>query len=368
MKPQVRRRIAAAAIALLVISSFPGCSKPIDPNSSIPAVDQPLVFLLAAIGIGIGITALHHHNENHSGGGSVTPALTTPTFVGSVANQPFDLALDLSVAGSVGALGTNGGGGNYGFMEIGSSSTNAGSYTLPSGYHPVAVAIDGVGDDWFDDSAGTIDKCSPPTSTPGACTPLLTFSDGLGSGGVRALVADSTHVFIAADNRGGQVKWAAFALDGSGGLNGSYTYSGSGIYSQDAAVAVSGTSAATYEAFHQDGTSWTIPLPGPATKNSFTFSPLPLAAANVAFDGVSLFYGALGSATSGNYQIGRWAGPNNTVGKNPGALVSRITIAYNGQTSPNGASFAVPVRALHTDGSFLYMLDAHGKLVLFAAF
>lgn len=363
----MRQRIAAAAIALLVVSSFPGCSKPIDPNSSIPAADQPLVFLLAVIGLGVGITALHHHNENHSGG-SVTPALTTPSFVSSLANQPFDLSLDPSVAESVGALGTNGGGGNYGFTETGSSSTNAGSYTLPAGYHPVAVTIDGVGDDWFDDSAGNIDKCSPPTSTPGACTPLLTLSDGLGSGGIRALVADSTHVFIASDNRGGTVRWAAFALDGTGGLNGSYTYSGSGIYAQDAAVAVSGASVATYVVFHQNGSSWTIPLPGPATKNTFTFNPLPLAAANVAFDGSSLFYGALGSATSGSYQFGRWVGPNNSLAKNPGALVSRITIAYNGQTSPNGAPFAVPVHALHTDGSFIYMLDAHGKLVLFAAF
>ncbi len=359
--------MAAAAIALLLVSGFSGCSKPLDPNSNVPAYDQPLVLLLAAIGLGIGITALHHHNENHSGS-SGTPTLTTPSFVGSLTNQPFDLALDLSVAGSVGALGTSGGGGNYGFTETGSSSTNAGSYTLPTGYHPVAVAIDGVGDDWFDDSAGNIDKCPPPTSTSGACTPLLTFSDALGSGGFRALVADSTHVFIAADNRSGTVKWAAFALDGTGGLNGSYTYSGNGIYSQDAAVAVSGTSAATYEVFHQDGTSWTIPLPGPASKNTFTFSPLPLAAANVAFDGASLFYGALGSATSGSYQIGRWVGPNNSLEKPPGALVSRITIAYNGQTSPRGAAFVVPVRALHTDGSFIYMLDARGKLVLFAAF
>lgn len=367
MRPKIGRRFAAVAIALLVVSSLPSCSKPIDPNSSIPATYQPLVFLLAAVGIGIGLTALHHHGENHSNG-PVNPGLRTPSFVGAVGNQPFDLAIDTSVAGSVGVLGKNGGGGSYGFAETGSSSTNSGSYRLPVGYHPVAVGIDGIGDDWFVDSAGNVEKCPPPTSTVTTCAPLLTLSDGLGSGGVRALVADSTHVFIADDNRAGSVNWAAFALDGSGRLSGSYIYTGAGIYSQDAAATVAGAEAATYIVFHQNGNSWIVPLPGPAAKNSFSFSPQPLAAANVAFDGSTLFFGTLGSTTSGSYQIGRWAGANNGVGQTPGSLVSVITIAFNGQTSPNGPPFAVPVKALRTDGAFIYMLDSSGNLVLFGVF
>lgn len=366
MKPSGRQRICAFGLALLVISSAAGCTKPIDPDSSVPAELQPVVFLVAAVGIGFGIAALDHKNSNNSSG--TTTNLTKATFVGSVGNTPFDLATDPSVSGSVGALGSNGGAGMYGFTEIGSSSTNAGSFTLIAGYHPFGVAIDGSGNDWFDDNAGNVESCAPPTSTPRTCTPLVSFNDGLGTGGVRAIAADTTHVFIVDDNENKTVNWAAFALDGTGKLIGSYTYTGTSIYAHDAVSAASAAAIATYLAFHQDGTSWTIPLPGPAQLNTFTFNPAPLSSANVAYDGTTLFYGTVGSPTTGSYQIARYAAPGNTTGQNPGSIAARITIGNNGQTSPSAQAFALPVHALRTDGFSLYMLDAHGKLVVFNAF
>lgn len=369
MQPRPSKRFAAALlVACMLLFTLQGCSKPIDPTSNVPALYQPLVLILALVGAGIGITALHHHNEEHSSGGGGKPALTPPSFVGAVGNQPFDLSLDPSVPGSIGVLGRNGGGGRYGFTEIGSSSTNAGSYQLPSGYQPVAVAVDGAGNDWFVDSSGNVDRCAPPSSTVTACTPAVAVNDGLGTGGVRSIAADASHVFLALDRGAGTVTWTAFALDGTGPVKGSYTYTGSGMYNTDAVVALSGQVISTYVIFHKDGTSWTLPLPGPATKNSFTFSPAPLPTENVAYDGTTLYYGFLGSATSGSYLIGRWAAANNTLGQTPGSLVSQIRIAYNGQTSPNGAPFSVPVFSAHTDGTSLYMLDSSGNLVLFTAF
>jgi hypothetical protein len=369
MKVRMRGHIAAAVIAALVASSLPGCSKPIDPNSSIPPIYQPLVFVLAAVGVGIALTALHHHNEKHSGGGP-PPGLAGPFVVTALGNQPFDMALDPSQPGGVGALGRVGGGGNYGFLELGSSAANNGSYQLPSGYQPRAVAIDGSGNDWFVNDAGTVIKCSPPVASVTNCTPLLNFSDGLASSGVRSIAAESTHVFIALDNQAGTVFWVAFALDGSGRLSGSYSYSpGLGTYSKDAVVAASGT-VATYTIFHRDGNSYALALPGPATKNSFTFSPVPLGTGNIANNGATSgpFYGFLGSATSGNYEIGNWVGPGNSFSATPGTLHSTITIAFNGQTSPNAAPYVVPLTSAHTDGFSIFTLDSSGNLVVFTAF
>lgn len=364
----IGRRIVAFGLVLLVLASASGCSQPIDPNSSVPAQWQPVVLVAALVGVGFGIAALDHKNSSNNSGGGSTPTLTTATFVGSVGNTPVDLSIDPSVSGSVGVLGSNGGPGMYGFSELGSSSTNAGSYTLTAGYHPIAVAIDGSGNDWFVDNAGNVQSCAPPTSTPRTCTPLVAVNDGLGTGGVRAIAADTTHVFIIDDNENKMVAWAAFALDGNGRVTSTYTYTGSPTYAHDATAAATGTVVATYLAFHQDGTSWTIPLPGPAQQNTFTFSPPALASGNIAYDGTNLFYGPVGSPTTGSYQIVRYAAPGNTNGQNPGSIAARITIGYNGATSPNAQAFALPVRAIKTDGFSLYMLDAHGNLVVFSAF
>jgi hypothetical protein len=366
MKPGIRQRIAALAITVLIVANMAGCSQPMDPQSSVPANLQPLVFVVAAVAAGFIISANHH--KDNSSSGSSTPTIITPVFVGQVGNEPLDLALDQFVSGNVGALGQNGGAGSYGFTELGSSSTNVGSYALPSGYQPVSLTIDGVGNDWFDDTSGNVKQCTAPTSTPHVCAPAVTFNDGLGSGGIRALAADSGYLFIARDNQAGTVAWAAYLLNGTSRINGSYTYSGSGMYAQDAAVTVLGAAVSTYIVFHENGTSWTISLPGPATENPSTFNPVPLSAGNVAFDGSSLFYGLLGSATSGSYYIGKWVGPSSAYGSNPGSLISKIVIAYNGQSSTQAGAFKPPVRSLKTDGLDIYMLDSNGNLVLFNAF
>jgi hypothetical protein len=360
-----RRALALCLACLLALSQAPGCSKPLDPQSSIPAAYQPLVFLLGAVGLGFGIAALTRHNGGHSPGPPVS--LVSPVFVGSIGVQSFDLALDPSVPGAVGALNANHGP-PYTYSEVSSSTTNAGSYTLPAGYQPQAVAVDGTGADWFVDVGGKLVKCPPPAPAISTCVPLVSMQDGLGTGGIRAIAADSLHVFVARDDQVSTVSWAAFALDGSSPVRGSYSYSGAGLYARDAAVSVAAATVSTYVLFHKDGSSWTLPLPGPATRNPFVFTPAPSVAGNVASDGSTLFYGLLGTPSLGSYQIARYAGGNPAGGQQPGSLVSRITIAFNGQTSPGGPPFAVPVSSLHTDGTYIYMLDANGNLVLFTAF
>lgn len=364
MKPHLRRRVATITIALLAASSFAGCSKPIDPNSSIPAVYQPLVLVAAAVGVGILLTS---HDHKSSSGGNPPPPLTAPVFVGALGNQPFDLSLDLSTAGfgGVGALGKAGGGGRYGFLEVESPGPHNGSYALPTSYTPIAVAIDGDGNDWFVDSTGLVDKCPAPVSSVTTCTPLLSFSDGLGSSGVRTIAADTARVFIA-DDLSGTVNWAAYALDGTGKTTGAYTYTGLGIYNADAAVATLGA-AAIYTIFHKDGTSWKVALPT-SSKNPYTFTPVPLAGQNMASDGLGNNYGFLGSPAS-SYQMGHYVSPGNAAAA-PGSLVSTITIAFNGQTglSPSGLGFTPPVRSAHFDGTFTLMLDSSGNLVVFNAF
>lgn len=367
MRPHLRRRIAAITIALLAATNFTGCSKPLDPSSSIPAVYQPLILVVAAVGVGILLTSQHHKNER-GGGGSAAPMIAVPAFVVALGNQPFDIALDQSTAGAggVGALGRSGGGGNYGFAEIGSSSgADNGAYALPTAYNPIALAIDGNGDDWFVDVAGLMKKCPAAVAGVTTCTPALSFSDGLASSGLRSLVADPTYVFVAQDNLAGTVSWAAFRLDGTGRINGSYSYSpGLSMYNADAAVATMGTSA-LYTIFHKDGTSWRVALPT-SSKNSYTFNPVPLPSQNMASAGLGNNYGFLGSA-AGNYQLGHYVSTGNSAAPPGTLLLPTITIAFNGQTSPS-APFSPPVTSAHTDGIFIYMLDASGNLVLFNVF
>ena len=211
------------------------------------------------------------------------------------------------------------------------------------------VAIDGVGDDWFDDSAGNIDKCAPPTSTSRSVHAASYFQRRPGQRW-RPRARRRFHARLyRGDNRSGTVKWAAFALDGTGGLNGSYTYSGTRHLLARCGGCCVGTSAATYEVFHQDGTSWTIPLPGPASKNTFTFNPLPLAAANVAFDGDSLFYGTLGSATT-RAAIRSVAGsvPGNSLGRSRRVRLCPELLSQQRADEPERSSICIArTRAPH---------------------
>ena len=368
MKLCSRAFVTVLCAVCVAASSTTGCSKPIDPQSSVPAIYQPLIFLAAAVGVGILITS-HNHKNQGGGGGPAPPSLTPPLFVGSFANQAFDIALDFSTAGAggVGGLGRSGGGGNYGFAEIPASVTStSGSYTLPNGYRPTAVAIDGNGDDWFVDAGGAVKKCPPPSPSVTACVPTLSFSDGLPSAGVRSLAADSGRVFIAQDNLAGMVSWAAFALDGTGRVSSSYTYTpGLGMYNADAVMGTIGSSG-LYTVFHKDGASWKITVPS-TSKNTFTFSPPPLPNGNMGSDGLGNNYGLLGSPASGSYQLGPYVSAGNSTAA-PGTLVSTITIAFNAQTSPNGPPFTPPVSSIHIDDVFIYVVDSAGNLVLFRMF
>ncbi len=368
MRSYLQRSLAAMLIGALLCGSVPGCSKPMDPQSDIPAEYQPIVFAAAAVGIGIYIASKNHKSNSSSGGGGTTQTLTAPFFVGPLGNQPFDIALDLSTAGSggVGALGRNGGGGNYGFVEIGSSTgADNGAYALPVGYKPSAVAIDGSGNDWFVNSTGLVKKCPAAVAGVTTCSPLLSFSDGLPTSGIRSIAADSVYVFIAQDNLAGTVSFVAFNLAGGGRVSGSYTYSGLSMYNADAAVATIG-SVGLYTIFHKDGTSWKISLPT-SSKNPYTFTPTPLASQNMASDGLGNNYGFLGAPTSGSYQIGHYVSTGNSVAA-PGTLVSTITVAFNGQTSPNAAPFVPPLSSAKTDDVYIFFLDSSGNLVLFSVF
>lgn len=371
MRLPLQRRIAALTIACFVASTFAGCSKPIDSQSSVPAVYQPLVFIAVAVGAGILIASHSHKNKNGGGGGGPPPpTLTSPAFVGPFSGPanyfPTDITIDFSSAGAggIGSVGTSAGG-TYSFAEMGSAGANNGSYTLPSGYKPTAVAIDGNGNDWFTDAAGLVKRCPPPALGVTTCVAALSFSDGLPAAGTRTVAADTGRFFIAEDNLTGTVTWAAYALDGTGRVSGSYNYTpGLGMYSTDASMAILG-STGLYTIFHKDGTSWRIAVPN-SSRNAWTFTPVPLPNANMASDGGGNNYGLLGSPAAGSYRIGHYASPGNSTGA-PGTLVSTITIAFNGGT--NGNTFRPPVSSLHTDGiSFIFMLDANGNLVLFTVF
>jgi hypothetical protein len=325
------------------------------------------VFAAAAVGVGIFIASQNHKNNQNNSGGSPTPVPAAPTFVGTFPAlvRPLDIALDFSTAGSggVGALGTTASG--YGYSEFGSPSSNNGFYALPTSYRPIAVAIDGNGDDWFVNSSGLVNKCSAPTSTPHTCAPSVTFVDGLGTAGTRTIAADSARVFIAQDNQSGTVSWAAFALDGTGKTTGSYTYSGSSMYATDAAQVTIGA-IGIYNIFHKNGASWKVAIPT-STQNPFNFNPAPLPGANMASDGLGNNYGTLGSPTTGGYLLGHYVSTGNSAAA-PGTLLSTLLIAFNGQSNNTVTPFFPPVTSLHTDDTFVFMLDARGQLVLFTVF
>jgi hypothetical protein len=368
----LRKCTAIVIIACMLAAGTVSCSQPIDTGSPVPPQSQPYVALLALLGVGVALTALHHHNvnRNNNGGGGAPPvSLTAPQLVEGLGIAAFDIALDLvNSPGGVGALGTGGSTGRYTFIEVGSSGNNNGSYFLPSGFQPRAVAIDGSGDDWFLDPLGALRKCAPPAAGVTTCVPSVSLSDGLPASGVRNMAADSTHVLITQDTLSGTVNWAAFNLDGTGRISGSYTYTGSaGTMSADAVVATTGSlSISTYTIAHKDGSTYTLSLPGPAVVNPFKLTPPPQPNGVATLDGVSSFYGLVGSPSSGSYLLGHFAGIG--TGSPPGSLVGRLAIAFNGQTSPDRGFYSVPLSALRTDGSLLYALDPAGSLVIFNAF
>src|ERR1700737_4381835 len=182
MRPRLQGRIAAVIIACFVAATCVGCSKPSDPQSSVPAIYQPLVCVAVAVGAAVLIASHSHKNKDGGGGGGPPPPTLTPAvFVGPISGPtnyfPTDIAIDFSSAGAggIGSVGTSAGG-NYSFAEIGSAGPDNGSYTLPSSYKPIAVAIDGAGNDWFVDAGGLIKRCPPPTLGVTTCVAALSFS------------------------------------------------------------------------------------------------------------------------------------------------------------------------------------------------
>src|SRR4029077_8449903 len=111
MRPRLQRRIAAVIIACFVASTFASCSKPIDSQSSVPAVYQPLVFVAVAVGAAVLIASHRHKDKGGGGGGPHPPNLTAALFVGPFSGPanyfPTDITIDFSSAGA-GGIGSVG--------------------------------------------------------------------------------------------------------------------------------------------------------------------------------------------------------------------------------------------------------------------
>ncbi|MDQ2816743.1 MAG: hypothetical protein M3T49_00850 [Candidatus Eremiobacteraeota bacterium] len=354
----MRRSIALAAILVTLTLSCAACSQPIDTGSPVPAQAQPLTALLALVGIGIALTALHHHDQRKSGGGggaNLQPAAVVRLADGS---RSIDLAVDV-VSGTAGILQARSGNTPAQYVQV-SAGTIVGSYSLPPGYDPTALALDAGLNEWFVDATGNIDYCPAPASGTAACTPTATVSDGLGPSTTRSIAADSAFALVAVDNGSGTVAWTAFSLGGGSPIRGSYSYAGRPLYPADAMSQNSAGGISSFILFHQDGASYQLQFPSTTTKQPFALAPPPASApANVADQ---TFYGLLGSP-SGLYQIGRYFNDGTAASLAPQAV---IDIASGGQTANN--SFSVPLRALRADSLNVSALDRNGNLIQYAAF
>lgn len=366
----MRRTLALAVIVVTLCVNLGGCSAPIDTGSNIPAQSQPIYTVLALLGLGIAIAAIHHHAEHAGSGSPKVPQTPISIITLRTANAtPIDLTLDPLVPGQFGALLS--GSGSSSEFDLGDISSDGvtSRYTLPAGYQPVAVAIDGgsTNQEWFVNGSGLIDGCQ---IGPTACTPNpAPFLDTLASGGTRFIAADSQHIFIARDDGAGNVTWSAFDLAANNVGTGSYTYtsgSGKGLYPSDAVVAI-GSAVSEYILFHQDGTTHEVQLTTPpSTGPGPTLNPVPTNIGNATIVGVDI-YGYTGSPNSGLYSIARY----DSVGSDPLAysLQALTLVAFNGVPRPPiGLSFKVPLTNLHVDGAGVYGLDPNGKLVTFNVF
>ena len=359
------RRFIAAALAAAIVAAGIGCSQPVDTGSPVPAASQPFVALLALIGLAIGVTAFEHHagrgampSPTPSGSGGLTPPLLVVRF-----SSP---ASDMNIGGA-GALVA-------GVIEPGASatryeqvvvpsSTQTFGFTLPAGYNATALAIDGSGNVWFDDTAGNLKECAAPTSSSGACMPIASLSDGIAKTGTRSMDADSANLFVAVDNGASGTAYAQFSLPG-GVPNASGNVPGTALLAGDAVTETDFvTTTTSFTCFRTDGSSFVFQS-GSAADNPFSLSPAPNSAPGnptVSQDAslAEIFFGLLGT-TSGAYQIARYSGAN-------GAEQASITIAQGGQTSGN--LFTVPLKSLRADlQRDTFALDASGQLVEFSSF
>lgn len=378
------RRLVATALALTIIcSGMSGCSQPIDTGSSIPAQSQPIVALLALIGLGIGITAWHHHNEHRGGGGSgpsVFPAqFTVPPLVAGY--KAVDLAPD-PVNATIGALEVPiAGAGTGKFDEIESSGgipQSFGGYSLPSGYSPEAVSLDPNGVAWFVDASGRVQGCDVLTSAM-TCSSKGTFSDGLG-GGARSIAADINIIVVVVDAGGGKVKWWA-TQGGTATGTGTYTpaSSTSPIFAADA-VSLTTTGPSGFTVYHQDGRSdfLTFGVSGStltiSAQPNFSFNPLPLAALSQPESETSVskiaFFSFTGAPTTA-YSLTKYE-TTTAAGITAPTATSEL-IAFNGHVgtpSGGGTPFVPPLSSPRFDNAELtiWAIDAAGNIVAFAPF
>lgn len=373
----MRRFLALALVVCLLSSSAGGCSQPVDTGSTIPSQSQPIVALLALLGLGIGLTAYHHHNEHRGGGPGVAIAPPDHVIPPTIPSYlPVDLAVDFPNS-SIGALETNGAQPAK-FVEInvlGGTAAQTGLFTLASGFAPTAIAIDPSARVWFVDNSGNVVECDVGSSfVSGTCSSTVaTFKDTLPAG-QRSIVADSNFLFIVEDAGGGKVNWYFLPLAGGSPASGSYTpVSTASIFTRDAIESTSANGGVSdFTVYHQDGTSESITIQSATTiaqSPSFTFSPVPLSAPsdNLLSGGFYTLYAFTGNA-AGTYQITRYQNTSPT-GLGAQLTTASITIAVNGQTSPSGA-FGMPLSSQHFDGNelALWSLDPTGKIVEFAAF
>ncbi len=372
----MRRTLALAILISFLSVNVGGCSTPVDTGSSIPAQSQPIYTLLALVGLGIALTAFHHHSQQPNSGPSGVPQTPISVIPLRLTNAvPVDLTLDPLHTGQFGALLAGNSGGSW-LFDLGDITTDNAvtvQYALPTGYKPTVLAIDantGLNQEWFDDSAGTIEGCAlPGVGGPTTCTPSpAPYSDTLGACGTRYLAADATHVFVACDNLAGKVTFAAFDFSGNENNSGSYTYTtgpAKGLYATDAAFA-NGQAISQFLLFHKDGTSHEVVLTAPPTTGAGpTLNPVPLDIGNAAISGIDI-YAYNGSPTSGSYSIARYDSPGGTLAY---TIQSLLLVAENGVPNPGpGVRFSVPLTNLHADSSGVYGLDPSGTMVAFRVF
>lgn len=381
----VRRFVALALALSLLTSGMSGCSQPIDTGSSVPAQSQPIVALLALLGLGIGLTAWHHHNEAHHGGGSSPPifpaVFSVPPFISGYV--PVDLVSD-GVNAAEGALELpTSGGGTGKFTEIqasGGTGVSVGTETLAANYAPSAVAMDTTGTTWFVNGTGSVQECAAMTSSTTTCSSTIgPFSDGLGTG-LRSISADTNFVFVVADAGNGTVKWWAAALTTSPIVFGTGTYSSNTtapIYPADAVeVTTTGGGLSNFTVYHQDGSSddVTFSLSGSTLTISalanMKFNPAPLVSLSNFEAGATNFdfYSFTGSAT-GAYSLTKFVSTA-LFGLTAPTATSEL-IDLNGQVgSPAGAPFRAPLKSIHFDSAenSIWAIDSSASIVNFAPF
>jgi hypothetical protein len=380
----VRRIIAVTIAVALLMAPLGGCSQPIDNGSSVPAQSQPIVALLALIGVGIGLTAWHHHNENHiggggSGGGNVIGAqFSVAPFI--TGYRPVDLVVD-SANVALGALELpTAGGGTGKFAEIQDFSNTAqpfGTYTLPASYAPAAVAMDVNGLTWFVDANGHVLGCAAMTQgETGTCSSQGTFTDGLGAGSRSIAVDASGFIVVIIDAGGGKVKW--WATEGSAATGtGTYTSSStSPIYATDS-IKLTTTPPSGFTVFHQDGSSDFVTFAQNGTtltlsqQTNFIYQPaslVGLSGVGSEISGKVATFGFTG-APSGSYSFTKYE-TSSAVGLGQAAASSQL-IDLNGQVgNPSTGQFNAPLISpqFDTGEGSVWAIDAAGRIVNFAPF